>query len=274
MSDTGDTGDPETLTMLEARLAAALDKIAQGLAARQDTGDQIDDPEMTSAALEDAQARAEGAEARVSELEARIATLEDQLAETQASLTEAETGADGDGDADALAEKLKSLEAARQADRDEYNRTLAARDTALATLKADLEAAKKSAAAQPAGEDLETLRNRVKRLRQQRAAARAERDEALDLVEELQDDGADPDARLAAMRAELAQLRTANADLLETIENLRTAAAPDIADMDQAMIDEIAALRAARAAEAAELERIMADLGAPAGPSGKEKTDA
>ena len=272
MSDTGDTGDPETLTMLEARLAAALDKIAQGLAARQGKGDPLDDPDMTSGALEDAQARAEGAEARVSELEARIATLEDQLAETQASLTEAETGADGD--AEGLAEKLKSLEAARQADRDEYNRTLAARDTALATLKADLEAAKKSAAAQPAGEDLETLRNRVKRLRQQRAAARAERDEALDLVEELQDDGADPDARLAAMRTELAQLRTANADLLETIEDLRTAATPDIADMDQAMIDEIAALRAARTAEAAELERIMADLGAPAGPSGKEKTDA
>ena len=285
-----DGAEHETLTMLEARLAAALDKIAKGLDARGDAAPALDDPGMTSGAFEDAETRAATAEAEAADAQARVSALEAQLAETQESLAAAEAeakSADQSDDSaaaarDDLARQIKSLEAARQADRDEFNRTLAARDTAIATLKADLEAAKTAADAKPDLDDedsLEAMRVRVKRLRQQRATARAERDEALDLVEELQDRGGTSDTRLTAMRAELVQLRTANADLLDTIDDLRTAAMADTGALDQAMVDEIAALRAARASEAAELERILADLDTSRGPSrgpshGKEKTDA
>ena len=67
----GDTAEFEKLHTLEARLAAALDRIAMGLGEAPASA-PLDDPGFTSAALEDALIRAHSAEARVAALEARL----------------------------------------------------------------------------------------------------------------------------------------------------------------------------------------------------------
>jgi hypothetical protein len=84
----GDSAEFEKLGALEARLAAAIDRIAKGMAAR--GGDGGD-----GAATEDAVARKpprprQDAEARAAELAQRVAALEARLAETQDALGAAE----------------------------------------------------------------------------------------------------------------------------------------------------------------------------------------
>ena len=81
----GDNAEFEKLSTLEARLAAALDRIAGGIGAlRPDP--PVEDPGVTSAAFEDAQIRAEAAEARAAALETRLAELE--AAQPAAATTE------------------------------------------------------------------------------------------------------------------------------------------------------------------------------------------
>ncbi|MDG3040416.1 hypothetical protein [Roseicyclus marinus] len=71
----GDNAEFEKLSTLEARLAAALDRIAMGVGQMR-ADPPVEDPGITSSAFEDALIRAEAAEARAAELEARVAELE------------------------------------------------------------------------------------------------------------------------------------------------------------------------------------------------------
>lgn len=71
----GDNAEFEKLSMLEGRLAAALERIAGGIGQLR-SEPPIEDPGITSSAFEDAVIRAEAAEARAAELEARLAALE------------------------------------------------------------------------------------------------------------------------------------------------------------------------------------------------------
>ncbi len=294
----GESAEFEKLTMLEARLAAALDRIGAGIRETAPRLEAFDDPGVTSAALEDATLRAQSAEAERDELRARVDHLEAQLSETQASLAEAQqeaapdTSDASDGglaaaevarlaeERDELSRQVQALEAAREADRDEFNRALNAREADVETLR--LELAERDAAPSPepepapapsaedeaVTEELEALREevpllrmRVKRMRQQRQMARAELDEVKDALDEAQGSSAAPsDTRLLSMRGEMAQLRTANDGLMESLDALRAAAQPDITDWDVALTDQVAALQAARRSDAAELERILAEL--------------
>jgi chromosome segregation ATPase len=112
-------------------------------------------------------------------------------------------------------------------------------------------------------EELSFAQTRIRRLRQQRNAARSERDVARNLLEDATTPDEQIDARLSGLREEVAALRTANEDLLEQIARAREAGQAAGTVLNEALVDEVLALKAARASEAAELERIMAEL-APA----------
>lgn len=252
----GDNAEFEKLSTLEARLAAALDRIAIGLGEAQ-ARPIAEDPGITSGAFEDAQIRAEAAEARVAELEATIAAQ---------TATAPDAGDD-------LAQYEAELAAAAHA--------LEARDATIAALQADLAAARDAAqqAAQtptptPAPDPqpdpalgemsarIADLEGRVARLRAERAEAIAERDEARDIAEELQAGGGmDPDDRAMALRAELQELRTINERLTKNVNRLRSQRGDDPRVLNKALVVELDAIKAARASEAAELDRILADLG-------------
>lgn len=250
----GDNAEFEKLSTLEARLAAALDRIAVGLGEAQVIV-PAEDPGFTSGALEDALIRAEAAEARVAEFEAYAAAQSDQrdAEEPDARVTELEAQVD----------HLSSL--------------LAERDMQIEALNADL-AVVAAQAADPARDDkidrlsaqVDDLEGRVARLRAERAEAIAERDEARDIAEELQAAGGmDPDDRAMALRAEVQELRTINERLTKNLARLRGDRASDPTVLNKALVVELDALKAARASEAAELERILADLDrAGAGESG------
>jgi chromosome segregation ATPase len=286
----GESAEFETLTMLEARLAAALDRIASGLSDVQAAPPApLEDPGMTSAMMEDAFARADSAEAQSAALQDRVRALETRLEEAQAALNDAETRAapappevSSDDIAalmqerDMLAQRVQALEAGRKADRDEFNRVLAARDEDITGLQGELQELREAAAdavatpqsdpapdANPGGnsEMVEIMLVRVRRMRAQRGEARAQRDDALDMLEELKAPTRDIDARLTALRSEIVRLRVANDDLVEQLARLRDSGQVDAAAVYEALFDEIAALRAARASEAAEIERILNDLG-------------
>ena len=263
----GDNAAFEKLSTLEARLAAALDRIAVGLGEAMPAV-PLEDPAYTSGVFEDALIRAETAEARLAEVEARLAAVE------------AAGGVEGAGVAEALAERdaaLERIEALEQ-EAGTWADALAKREAAIAALGADLDAAR--AAAGPdldALERIETLEAQVAdlegklaRLRAERAEAIAERDEARDIAEELQAAGGmGPDDRAMALRAEVQELRTINERLTKNLGRLRSENAHDPAVLNRALVVELDALRAARASEAAELERILADLGeADAGEGG------
>ncbi len=252
----GDNAEFEKLSTLEARLAAALDRIAAGVGEAQ-TRPMAEDPGITSGAFEDAQIRPTAAEARVSELEAMIAAQP----------------APGEN----MTPRLTALEA----DLALASAALADRDATIAALQADLAAARQAAEqaahrALPAvGADAEPdpalaqmsariadLEGRVARLRAERAEAIAERDEARDIAEELQiAGGMDPDDRAMALRAELQELRSINERLTKNVNRLRSERATDPRVLNKALVVELDALKAARASEAAELDRILADLG-------------
>lgn len=238
----GDNAEFEKLSTLEARLAAALDRIAVGLGEAPARA-PAEDPGITSGAFEDALIRAETAEARVAELEALLR----EPAEPQ--------GDDG---------RLAALEA-QVAD---LGARLSGREAEVAALQAELAAAA-AQAADPAREDelerlgaqVAELETRLARLRAERAEAIAERDEARDIAEELQAAGGmGPDDRNMALRAEVQELRTINERLTKNLARLRGEKATDPTVLNKALVVELDALKAARASEAAELERILADL--------------
>lgn len=267
----GDNAEFEKLTTLEARLAAALDRIAVGLGETQ-AGPAMDDPSLTSGAFEELQMRAESAEARVAELEAQVAALE------------AAQPADGTGPEAELAtaqERIAELEAARDTDHEAAQGTIAARDAELEELRGALAAAQAQAQAAAgtdagASDEVEALKaklgeleGKVARLRAERAEAFAERDEARDIAEELQAaSGVSPDDRMMALRAEAQELRVINERLTKNIGRLRGENGTEPGVLNKALLVELDALKAARASEAAELERILADLDRPGAGEG------
>jgi hypothetical protein len=248
----GDNAEFEKLTMLEARLAAALDRIAVGMGEVQATA-PVEDPALTSGAFEDLQMRAEAAEARVAELEA-------QLAEAGGAGDEADLVAERD----AALGRVAALEAAREADRDESHRIIAARDAEIEELRTAIAASEPSDAedgAEALRAQIADLEGKVARLRAERAEAYAERDEARDIAEELQAaSGVTPDDRAMALRAEVQELRVINERLTKNIERMRSENATDPKILNKALVVELDALKAIRASEAAELSRILSDL--------------
>ncbi len=251
----GDNAEFEKLSTLEARLAAALDRIAVGLGEVQPYLPP-EDPAYTSSAFEDAQIRAEAAEARVAELEALIAAGPPQGDTPDASTLEVER--------DVALARAEALEA----DNHDWARAVAQRDHTIAALRAELETAQVAPAAEPdtgATDELRAqvaeLEGKLARMRAERAEAIAERDEARDIAEELQvSGGIAPDDRAMALRAEVKELRTINERLTRNIDRLRGENATDPKVLNKALVVELDALKAARASEAAELDRILADL--------------
>jgi len=254
----GDNAEFEKLTTLEARLAAALDRIAVGLGEAMPMP-AMEDPALTSGALEDLQMRAEAAEARAAELEA-------QLAQVGGTPGPEADHADLVAERDAALERVAALEAAREADRDEAQRSLSARDAEIEELRRTRDAA--TAGAGTDTDEAEALRaqvadleGKVARLRAERAEAYAERDEARDIAEELQAaSGMSPDDRAMALRAEVEELRIINQRLTKNIDRLRSEKASDPKVLNKALVVELDALKAIRASEAAELSRILSDL--------------
>lgn len=262
LADMGETAEFEKLNTLEARLAAALDRIAAGLGAAVAMA-PLQDPGITSGEMEEAMIRAQTAEARLAELEA-------QLSAPQAS----------DGELSALAAErdgaraqLDAQDAAHQAYRDETTRALAARDAELAQLQAALAQAQvqaqvqdeahaaaqaeAQAAAQAIAEAQAAAQAAEQALAQAAAQATAEAEAAAlgDTTPPPQDDAA-----VMAMRDEIKDLQQINARLIKNINRLRSEAASDPAVLNKTLVVELDALRALRASEAAELERILADL--------------
>ena len=82
-------------------------------------------------------------------------------------------------------------------------------------------------------------------------------------IADLEARNAEQAAQLAALDAELQQLRGSNADLTEVCGQLRAAAAAGVADpalINRALMAEIDGLTAQRAAEAAEVGAILSEL--------------
>jgi len=268
-----ETTDMEEIRALEQRITTALDRIGQGLAARPATATGL---------------------ASQNDQEGRIAALEAALAETQAALA-SEQSANSD-----LSEKLKAIEAARQADTDAASRERAALGEELDAARAAVAAAEaqaETAAAtardaalaevQDAGppepdprlaeleaeverqRDLETtLRRRISRLRDERKTARANQNEAVEQLEEVQGkldqlqalvDSSAPEAT-----GELARLRESNRVLRDTVDELKEAITSDgDADSDlfaSVLSAELESLKADSAAEAAEARAILAEM--------------
>jgi chromosome segregation ATPase len=272
----GDSAEFEKLSALESRLAAALDRISRGVAERgAASGGTV--PDEAASRAEAAEAARDEAEARAADLAERVAALESRLGETQEALAAAEAK---------LAEPAASLEAdtARIAD---LEKNLTAREAALAevtsardALQKRVEALEDSAKAAAAEDgcidelerELGVLKRRVERARKERDEAREGRDAAQDLADELAEaPGAEPDARILALRAELRRLRGVVDELSRGLDALRSGGGGG-ETLNAALEAQVAALTEARRAEAAELDRILADLGAADG-AGQEGTE-
>ncbi len=235
----GDNAEFEKLTTLEARLAAALDRIAVGLG-ESHAAPPIEDPGLTSGALEDAQIRAEAAEARVAELQQHIAQIE---AQPQAASDDAAT--------------LAALEA----DRASLSARIAILEAEAAEAVAAPEPVQDTAMVQKLETRIAELETAVEKARKDRDAAIAERDEARDIAEEMQAaSGVTPDDRALELRNELTELRDINERLTKNLSRMRSDQASDPRVLNRALLVELDALKAARASEAAELQRILADL--------------
>lgn len=102
----GDTAEFEKLNTLEARLAAALDRIATGLGERLAQA-PLEDPGLSAASFDDLLMRAETAEARVATLEAQIAGLVDPAA-AEAAAQEAAATIAAQEEARDIAEELQA----------------------------------------------------------------------------------------------------------------------------------------------------------------------
>ncbi len=247
-----DKTDLDQIAALEERITAALDRISAGMAARGKSASEPTDDEDTVRAAEAASAR--------------IEELGNALAEAQATLS-AEQTAHAD-----LNERMRALEAARQADADEAGRKISG-------LEKDLEEARAAGAGseelpEEVQQDLErrrevedVLRRRLARVRTERSAAREERNEAREQLDEalgkLDQAQAKIDSGAPGVSSELARLRDSNRVLRETIEELRESI--DGADVDgdlvsSALAAELESLRAERASEAAEARAILAEI--------------
>lgn len=230
----GETAEFEKLNTLEARLAAALDRIATGLGEAMVPA-VLEDPGLSSAAFEDALLRAEAAEARIAQLEAQMAGLIDPA----------------------------QAQAAAQAAAD----TIAAHEAEIARLQANL-ATQEPAADHGMAEELAAktakiadLEARVARFKGERDAAITAQEEARDIAEELQAAaGHHPEERAMTLRAEIKELQVINDRLIKNLNRMRGENATDPAVLNKTLVVELDALRAQRASEAAELERILADL--------------
>jgi len=230
----GETAEFEKLNTLEARLAAALDRIASGLGETV-AGVALQDPGISLAAMEEAVIRAQTAEARLAELEARLSAAQAPAMDPSALSAEQ----------DSARAQLAAQDAAHQAYRDETTRALAARDADLARLEAALAQAQADAQALAAAQAQE--------LEQALAQAQAQTD-----APPVEDEG----GQVMAMRAEIQDLQQINARLVKNLNRLRGDAAADPGVLNKTLVVELDALRALRASEAAELERILADLDA------------
>lgn len=280
----GDSAEFEKLSALETRLAAALDRIAKGLAAP--SGGPGADAALRAEAEAAEAARAE-AEARAGDLATRVAALEARLDDAQGALAAAEARLTEAGAGDARAAELAQALSARDAKIAEMTASHAALEARLAShaalearladhaaLEARL-AELEAAAARSGGdagriEELEheagVLRRRVERARQERDEMRAERDAAQDLADELAEGaGADPEPRILALRAELRRLQSVIDDMSQGLDTLRAAASGGGEGIDGVLAAQVAALTEARRAEAAELGRILAEIGAAGG---------
>ena len=234
----GETAEFEKLNTLEARLAAALDRIAQGLGAA--TADvAMADPGFTSAALDEALIRAQTAQTRVAELEAQLA----KVTATADAAGSASEMADLRAERDRLAAALAENQAAHRQERDAAAQSLAAQTADIARLQAALTEAKAqetvtatasagSAAAHSAEREL--------------AAAHARADEL--------------EAQNRSLRSEIKALQALNERMIDSLAALRAAQPASDDGVNPTILAELEALRGLRASEAAELDRILADL--------------
>jgi chromosome segregation ATPase len=241
--------DLDQIAALEERITSALDRIAQGMAARKGAG--------LAGTGEDAVEMAE-----------RLAALSAALEETQAALaSEQATHAE-------LSDRLRAVEAARKADADEAARELAMAREASAAPVSDGAAPDEAAIAaleaevERRQEVEDVLRRRIQRLRKDRDSYREERIE----VQEQLDDVQGKFAQLEAISGpggggaakELTRLRQSNRALRDTIEEMREGIGNDtVANSDlvtASLAAELESLRAERAADAAEARAILAEI--------------
>lgn len=256
----GETAEFEKLNTLEARLAAALDRIAIGLGEAM-TAPPLEDPGLTSGAYEDALIRAQTAEARSAALEARLAQAALAAPGPDVATLAAER--------DAARAHAQAQDAARQADRDEAARALAARNGEVARLNAALAEAEAKAVSQI---DMSALTARIADLEALLAQAQSERDAAHAAADAGKSAAAQSqtDAQQAALRAEIKGLQVINERLIADLNQLRGASASDPTVLNTALLTELDALRAMRASEAAELTRILADMDRAAAGEGAD----
>jgi len=278
MADMGENAEFEKLSTLEARLAAALDRIAVGLGEAQETPAPMEEmPGITSAALEDAEMRADAAEARVAELQAKIAEMEAAQPPEPAPAPEPDTS---EIDAmreekDSLQTRVTDLESQIGQARAESEAALAARAEEVTALEAKLDEATAQIAAAEAepealdndeeklrmSEEISALQGKVNRMKSERDAAIAERDDARSIAEEMQvASGSGPDDRAMALRSELNDLRIMNGRLTRNLTRLRGRNATEPSVLNRALLVELEAVKAARASEAAELARLVEEL--------------
>ncbi len=241
--------DLDQITALEHRITAALDRIAQGVAAR--------------GAGAGVGAQGEDAGGDAGELAERVAALSAALEETQGALA-AEQAAHAE-----LSDRLRAVEAARKADADEAAREIArAKESAPAMSEADIETMQALEAEVERRQGVEdVLRRRIQRLREERNALQEERTEAREQLDEVQ-------GKLDQLEAiagpgggadkELTRLRQSNSALRDTIEEMREGIGNDaVANGDlvtAALAAELESLRAERAVDAAEARAILAEI--------------
>lgn len=180
----------------------------------------------------------------------------------------------------AIFERLKAMEASRQADREEAAREAKLAEEKAEKLAAELEALKSAKAVAPAQaatadsstngensfeEELLVLRHRAKRFRKERNQARLERDEARDELDEIAaratGDAVEETARVAGLLEQMQALKAANASLTDVLEEMRSSdGAADEELASAGLAAELAALKAERAAEVEELNEILVEL--------------
>ncbi|MEL6952246.1 MAG: hypothetical protein AAFN09_04305 [Pseudomonadota bacterium] len=227
-TDSEDSGtDLEKIITLQSRITGALDRIAAAAAMQAVASKSEPDPVVPDPEAPDPE---------------EIAALQSELTELRA---------ERDGLQAALSEAQAEV-------------------TAAATAPATGPDAATGPATGPEGGDaqaeLDILRARAARFRDERNGLRDERDELADRLDAaMAASGSAPAPDPNDLITSLRQLRLANAELLEQCAELRQAAVqgPDAADpelLNATLVAELNALRAERAADATELADILSDL--------------
>jgi chromosome segregation ATPase len=195
----GDNAEFEKLSALEARLAAALDRLSVGLGEILETRATLVDPDLTSAAVEDAQIRVDAAEAEIAELRLKVDARDAELAQAQAE-----------------AERLRADSGAVQSDVAAAQAALAAAQTEIETLRADLAAAQSAQSEVMSEADLIALKSerdmQVQRAEALEAARSADRDEMNRLL-------ANRDTEIEQLMVQISHLREANESLEAQVSN-------------------------------------------------------